>query len=125
MAIYAHRWDYYGDTRDIAVKNSTLWADVARPINVGTHGNTDGATWVPLAEGTGPGFGAAPYHVSLVICSREPPARAPPGPPHPAAVRAEVRVAAGTRPGDPRGRAGSPRGYPEFPSWALLTADGA
>ena len=41
FAIYAHRWDYYGDTRDITVQNCTLWADVAHPINVGTHGNTD------------------------------------------------------------------------------------
>ena len=41
IAIYCHRWDYYGDTRDITVKNCTLWADVAHPINVGTHGNTD------------------------------------------------------------------------------------
>ncbi|MER5436151.1 glycosyl hydrolase family 28 protein [Streptomyces sp. NPDC002588] len=41
FAIYAHRWDYYGDTRDITIQNCTLWADVAHPINVGTHGNTD------------------------------------------------------------------------------------
>ncbi|MGW2521735.1 glycosyl hydrolase family 28 protein [Streptomyces sp. NPDC001617] len=41
VAIYAHRWDYYGDTRDITVQNCTLWADVAHPINIGTHGNTD------------------------------------------------------------------------------------
>ncbi|MGW7043415.1 glycosyl hydrolase family 28 protein [Streptomyces avermitilis] len=41
IAIYAHRWDYYGDTRDITVQNCTLWADVAHPINVGTHGNSD------------------------------------------------------------------------------------
>ncbi|MFI6625311.1 glycosyl hydrolase family 28 protein [Streptomyces sp. NPDC050528] len=41
IAIYCHRWDYYGDTRDITVKNCTLWADVAHPINVGTHGNSD------------------------------------------------------------------------------------
>lgn len=41
IAIYTHRWEYYGDTRNITVKNSTLWADVAHPINVGTHGNTD------------------------------------------------------------------------------------
>ena len=41
FAIYAHRWDYYGDTRDITIRNCTLWADVAHPINVGTHGNTD------------------------------------------------------------------------------------
>ncbi|TKA08680.1 glycosyl hydrolase family 28 protein [Actinacidiphila oryziradicis] len=41
IAIYNHRWDYYGDTRNIVVKNSSLWADVAHPVNVGTHGNTD------------------------------------------------------------------------------------
>ncbi|MFF7066875.1 glycosyl hydrolase family 28 protein [Streptomyces pseudovenezuelae] len=41
IAIYTHRWEYYGDTTDITVRNSTLWADVAHPINVGTHGNTD------------------------------------------------------------------------------------
>ncbi len=41
IAIYTHRWDYYGDTRNITVKNSTLWADVAHPINIGTHGNPD------------------------------------------------------------------------------------
>ncbi|WP_405729793.1 glycosyl hydrolase family 28 protein [Streptomyces sp. NBC_00028] len=41
IAIYTHRWDYYGDVRNITVRNSTLWADVAHPINVGTHGNTD------------------------------------------------------------------------------------
>ncbi|MEV6507688.1 glycosyl hydrolase family 28 protein [Streptomyces sp. NPDC051642] len=41
IAVYNHRWDYYGDSRNIVVKNSTLWADVAHPINVGTHGNTD------------------------------------------------------------------------------------
>jgi len=41
VALYAHRWDYYGDTRNITVQNSSLWADVAHPINVGTHGNTD------------------------------------------------------------------------------------
>ncbi|WP_063753213.1 glycosyl hydrolase family 28 protein, partial [Streptomyces resistomycificus] len=41
IAIYTHRWEYYGDTTNITVRNSTLWADVAHPINVGTHGNTD------------------------------------------------------------------------------------
>jgi hypothetical protein len=40
IALYTHRWDYYGDTRNITVSNSSLWADVAHPINVGTHGNT-------------------------------------------------------------------------------------
>lgn len=41
IAIYGHRWDYYGDSRNITVTNSTLWADVAHPINIGLHGNKD------------------------------------------------------------------------------------
>ncbi|MGO4514242.1 glycosyl hydrolase family 28 protein [Terriglobus sp. 2YAB30_2] len=41
IAIYGHRWNYYGDTDDITVSNSTLWPDVAHPILVGTHGNSD------------------------------------------------------------------------------------
>ncbi|GHI02489.1 endo-polygalacturonase [Streptomyces cellostaticus] len=41
FAVYAHRWNYYGDTRDITLQNCTLWADVAHPVNIGTHGNTD------------------------------------------------------------------------------------
>ncbi|MDX6313969.1 MAG: hypothetical protein QOF44_3433 [Streptomyces sp.] len=41
IAVYNHRWDYVGDTNNILVKNSTLWADIAHPVNIGTHGNTD------------------------------------------------------------------------------------
>lgn len=41
IAVYAHRWNFYGDTEDIRVKNSVLWADIAHPINIGTHGNTE------------------------------------------------------------------------------------
>jgi hypothetical protein len=40
IAIYGHRWEYYGNTRNIVVQNSTLWADVAHPILIGTHGDT-------------------------------------------------------------------------------------
>lgn len=40
IAIYGHRWNFYGNTDDITVRNSILWADVAHPINIGTHGNT-------------------------------------------------------------------------------------
>ncbi|MGA2061377.1 MAG: glycosyl hydrolase family 28 protein [Thermoguttaceae bacterium] len=40
IAIYGHRWNYYGDVKNVIVKNSTLWADVAHPIIVGTHGDT-------------------------------------------------------------------------------------
>ncbi|KAH7399888.1 endo-polygalacturonase [Cadophora sp. MPI-SDFR-AT-0126] len=41
VALYNHRWDYYGNTSNITVQDSSLWADVAHPINVGTHGNSD------------------------------------------------------------------------------------
>ncbi|XEC95846.1 glycosyl hydrolase family 28 protein [Paenibacillus tarimensis] len=41
IAVYGSRWDYQGDTRDITVRNSVLWADVAHPMNVGGHGNHD------------------------------------------------------------------------------------
>ena len=40
IAIYGHRWDFYGNTDDITIRNSTLWADIAHPINIGTHGDT-------------------------------------------------------------------------------------
>lgn len=35
----------------------------------------DGVTWTPLADGEIPGFGDAPYHVGLVVCSRSQPVR--------------------------------------------------
>lgn len=39
IAIYGRRWAYNGDTRDVLVENSTLWADVAHPTIIGTHGD--------------------------------------------------------------------------------------
>lgn len=39
IAIYGHRWNYYGNVRNVTVSNSTLWADVAHPILAGTHGD--------------------------------------------------------------------------------------
>jgi len=39
IAIYGHRWGFYGNTLRVAVSNSILWADVAHPIVVGTHGD--------------------------------------------------------------------------------------
>jgi hypothetical protein len=39
IAIYGSRGDYYGDTKHVTVRNSVLWADVAHPINIGTHGD--------------------------------------------------------------------------------------
>jgi polygalacturonase len=42
IAIYAHRWKYYGNARNYTVTNAILWADIAHPINIGLHGNTAG-----------------------------------------------------------------------------------
>lgn len=39
LAFYNHRWWYWGDSRNIAVQNSVLWADVAHAMNVGVHGD--------------------------------------------------------------------------------------
>ncbi|WP_254438210.1 glycosyl hydrolase family 28 protein [Paenibacillus sp. DCT19] len=39
IAVYGSRWDYHGDTRRITVRNSVLWADVAHPLMMGTHGD--------------------------------------------------------------------------------------
>lgn len=41
IAIYADRWEHHGDARRYRVTNSTLWADVAHPINIGLHGSKD------------------------------------------------------------------------------------
>ena len=40
IAVYGPRWEYRGDARNIEVRNSTLWADIAHPINMGIHGYT-------------------------------------------------------------------------------------
>lgn len=42
IAIYGHRWGYYGDVRNITVRHSVLWADVAHPTMIGTHGDYNG-----------------------------------------------------------------------------------
>lgn len=39
IAVYGSRWDYHGDTRRVTVRNSVLWADVAHPLMMGTHGD--------------------------------------------------------------------------------------
>ena len=39
VAIYGSRWDNYGDSRNILVRDTVLWADVAHPLNIGTHGD--------------------------------------------------------------------------------------
>lgn len=39
VAIYGSRWDNRGDSRDILVRDMVLWADVAHPLMIGTHGD--------------------------------------------------------------------------------------
>jgi len=39
IAIYGRRWEYNGDSRNICVTGCSLWADVAHPTNIGTHGD--------------------------------------------------------------------------------------
>ena len=41
IAVYAHRWEFYGDVKNYSVTNAVLWADVAHTINIGVHGNTE------------------------------------------------------------------------------------
>lgn len=40
IAIYGPRWEYRGDSRNIVIQNSVLWADIAHPMNMGIHGYT-------------------------------------------------------------------------------------
>lgn len=40
ITVYNHRDDAWGSSRDIKVKDTTLWADVAHAIMIGMHGNT-------------------------------------------------------------------------------------
>jgi len=37
--VYATRKGFTGGSRDVIMRNATLWADVAHPILIGTHGN--------------------------------------------------------------------------------------
>jgi hypothetical protein len=39
IALYSHRWDWYGDSKNILIRNCVLLPDVAHAINMGTHGN--------------------------------------------------------------------------------------
>lgn len=41
IAIYNHRWNWWGGSSDITVRNSVLWADIAHPINMGGHGDDE------------------------------------------------------------------------------------
>lgn len=37
VAVFASRWGYVGNTRDVSVRNTSLWADVAHAVLIGTH----------------------------------------------------------------------------------------
>lgn len=39
IALYSHRWNWYGDSKNIIIQNCVLLPDVAHAINMGTHGN--------------------------------------------------------------------------------------
>ncbi len=41
VAVYGHRWEYYGDVSNVQVLDSTLWADIAHPIHIGIHGTAE------------------------------------------------------------------------------------
>lgn len=50
IAVYNHRWNFYGDSRNIRVQNSTIWADVAHAINIGGHGNSEPGHWETIED---------------------------------------------------------------------------
>lgn len=39
IALYSHRWDWHGDSKDVVIRDCVLLPDVAHAINMGTHGN--------------------------------------------------------------------------------------
>lgn len=41
IAIYGHRWDFWGGVKNVSVSNSVLWADIAHPTTIGLHGDTN------------------------------------------------------------------------------------
>ena len=47
IALYNHRWWYWGGSEDIDVGHCTFWPDVAHSVNIGSHGddrNPEGET---------------------------------------------------------------------------------
>lgn len=39
IALYSHRWNWYGDSNNITIRDCVLLPDIAHAINMGTHGN--------------------------------------------------------------------------------------
>lgn len=44
IALYNHRWNWWGGTNNVTVQHAILWADIAHPINVGGHGDPESPT---------------------------------------------------------------------------------
>jgi hypothetical protein len=44
IALYNHRWWYWGGARNFNISGATLWADVAHAVNIGTHGDDRSTT---------------------------------------------------------------------------------
>lgn len=43
FTVYGSRSGFHGGARNVTLQNSTLWADVAHPVLIGTHGNATNA----------------------------------------------------------------------------------
>lgn len=41
ITVYGRRYEYLGDSDNVQIKNSVLWADVAHPTNIGIHGDSE------------------------------------------------------------------------------------
>ncbi|KAF7586291.1 hypothetical protein BBP40_009147 [Aspergillus hancockii] len=41
IALYSHRWDWYGGSKNVTTQNCVLLPDIAHAINMGTHGNSN------------------------------------------------------------------------------------
>lgn len=41
IALYSHRWQWFGDSDNITIRNCVLLPDIAHAINMGTHGNPE------------------------------------------------------------------------------------
>lgn len=41
IALYNHRWNWWGGSGNINVQDAVLWADIAHPINIGGHGDPE------------------------------------------------------------------------------------
>ena len=50
IALYNHRWWYWGGSEDIEVTRCTFWPDVAHPVNMGSHGDDRSETGEALSN---------------------------------------------------------------------------